>query len=653
MDPATFSPVFAPFFLLAIYGWGGLGRRFCDRRLFRFHALQAILGLALLNVIGGLLNLLGLAKPLAITALMLGGAALGLVELWKTRPWTKLKPGLQSAPVLVALGFAFAADFMLSNSEVFNPHDDFHTYAVRPVRMVETGTMAGNAFDPLALDSFGSQSFFHGFFLWGTDIRFLNGFDAVACFALCLMLVAELSMCWRLPWVTGVLAVLCVAVINPQCMNISPLYSGVAAIMALVICGWFLERSLSFGPKRNNRRAEITLALLAAWLLTLKITLAMFGALFLVLFYSLLLASKGNRVGILKSAALTAGAAIMLALPWVIMPLPALFKVRNLGLQLEAGATVAAKYPSMAGRDIPAIFSTAPLLYGDRPISFLLLVAFCAGMGLFCAWVSLRRNVGERSAVGITIAAAGLAVAPVYFALGHLFPVFGAIRYACPMLIGVFLATALGYLRLKGWMDSKKAPFVISGFMTLAILIFSGTFWLRAQQGAADRTLLALQVNAKLADYSRKLVSQDERNYQRSIQELMPRGTTALVWTVAPFQLDYSRNHLLTLSTSGITNPALKFPAGADLDSFKNYLRDNGVRFVLMETNGYAANKLAALQELKQSSYAAIQKMADFGIYLRGALLELAQRNPVRYSDDRMLLFELADTPADRARTKQ
>ncbi|HEX4644866.1 MAG TPA: hypothetical protein VH598_04595, partial [Verrucomicrobiae bacterium] len=206
---------------------------------------------------------------------------------------------------------------------------------------------------------------------------------------------------------------------------------------------------------------------------------------------------------------------------------------------------------------------------------------------------------------------------------------------------------------LKGRMDSKGAGLMISGFMAGAIVIFSGTFWLRAQQGAADRTLMAFMVNTKHSDYSRKLVSQDEKNYQRSIQSLMPPGTSALVWTVAPFQLDYSRNRLLTLSTSGITNPALQFPAGVDLESFKKYLRDNEVRFVLMETNGFAANKPQALQELKQSSYSAIQKMADFGIYLRGVLLELARTNPVRYSDDRMLLFELAETPADRPRAKQ
>src|SRR5260370_16472455 len=130
------------------------------------------------------------------------------------------------------------------------------------------------------------------------------------------------------------------------------------------------------------------------------------------------------------------------------------------------------------------------------------------------------------------------------------------------------------------------------------MVVLGGTFGVGAVGGAGDRTVIGFKVNSKHADFSRKLVSPAEGNYQRSIQALMPPRTTALVWTVAPFQLDYSRNRLLSLSTFGIINPALQFPAGVDLDSFEKYLRGNGIRFVLMETNGSAAHKLQALQEL-------------------------------------------------------
>ena len=142
------------------------------------------------------------------------------------------------------------------------------------------------------------------------------------------------------------------------------------------------------------------------------------------------------------------------------------------------------------------------------------------------------------------------------------------------------------------------------------------------------------------------MVSPFETEYIYSVQTNMPAGAGALVWTVTPFQLDFSRNQVFSLSESGIINPALRFPAGADVESFEDYLRWHGIRYVLMETNGYAVPKLDRLQRMMESRFAVFQKLGDFGIYLRETLLAMARRNPVRYADDRMLLFELKPRPA-------
>ena len=65
----------------------------------------------------------------------------------------------------------------------------------------------------------------------GDSMKLLNGFDAVACFAMRLLLVGELSLRWRLPWWFGVSAVLCAAWFNPQFVNVSPIYSSAAGVM--------------------------------------------------------------------------------------------------------------------------------------------------------------------------------------------------------------------------------------------------------------------------------------------------------------------------------------------------------------------------------------------------------------------------------------
>src|SRR5206468_1640844 len=174
----------------------------------------------------------------------------------------------------------------LMPTTLFNAGDDFHTYAPRVVRMVQTGSVGGNAFDASGLDSLGSQSFFHGFFLFESSIELLNGFDAVACFTLLLLLVAEVSLRWRLPWYVGTMAVICVLAINPQYVNISPLYSGALLVAGLIACGAMLGTALSTGRSRPAFRAEVTLALIASTLATLKVTLAFFTLLYLLCFWA-------------------------------------------------------------------------------------------------------------------------------------------------------------------------------------------------------------------------------------------------------------------------------------------------------------------------------------------------------------------------------
>src|SRR6185436_707279 len=132
---------------------------------------------------------------------------------------------------------AIATSLLLLPAGVFNIVDDFHMYVTRAARMMETGSLGGNPFDFLGLDSLGSASLFHAFFWTAGGLEAVTGFDAVAGFALCLLFIAELALRWRLPWWLGLSAVFGLVWINPQCVNISPVYSGAAGVMALIVCG--------------------------------------------------------------------------------------------------------------------------------------------------------------------------------------------------------------------------------------------------------------------------------------------------------------------------------------------------------------------------------------------------------------------------------
>src|SRR6266516_644124 len=184
MTGSISSWVTVALFLISAYGWGRLCKFLRDAWITRFHSLSLILGLAFLNAIGGLLNLFGWATARTLFGLVLGGVVLAAVDAlrgagrgglsvvaWPARVKTL-------APVLLALfGGAEACDLLVPTT-FFNAGDDLNTYIPRSVRMVQTGSVAGSPFDAIGLDSLGSQSFFHGFFLHASRIDWLNGFDS-------------------------------------------------------------------------------------------------------------------------------------------------------------------------------------------------------------------------------------------------------------------------------------------------------------------------------------------------------------------------------------------------------------------------------------------------------------------------------------------
>ncbi len=512
--------------------------------------------------------------------------------------------------------------------------------------MVQTGSVGGNAFDGIGLDSLGSQSFFQGFFLPGLDIGLLNGFDAVACFTLCLLLIAELSLRWRLPWFVGALGVICVTVINPQHVNISALYSGSLLITALVISGAMLARSSRTMRWNKACRLDLTLAFLASLLVTLKTTLAFFALLYLACLYGILFAKARSRLAVLKSALVTGTLLALLILPWLFVHSPVLVKAARLGRELKDAATLTTKYPSIAAHDIPRLFSFRQSLYRDSPASFLALVCVCVGVAAVCFFGWLRRPSDKRTTESLAFAALGIAVPTVYLLNGHLFTAEWAIRYSCPVLLGCFPVACFGLLRLG---DAHSAGYrrrvVLSvGLIAVAILTFAGTFCSRVQRAFQHRTLLAFPLDQDFADCSTHIVSQNEMLYCRFLQSIMEADSSALIWIVAPFQLDFSRNRLLSVSEPGLINPALHFPAGADLDSLGNYLHKAGIRYVLIETNGTAVKTVAILELYLGAQDSVYRKLGDYGIYFRKSLLALAERGRVLYSDGRMLLFELDGT---------
>ena len=147
-------------YALALYGWGRLLGKFLH--ISWPFSLTIALGMAGWIFFGGILNLLGLAYPLALDSIVVFGLAYSALTFFRSR---RLQPFshyrslylskdylLRSLPALIVIliVFLFVAS-TIATPKAFNFHDDLEKYLSHPIRMLATGSLAGSTFNALGL----------------------------------------------------------------------------------------------------------------------------------------------------------------------------------------------------------------------------------------------------------------------------------------------------------------------------------------------------------------------------------------------------------------------------------------------------------------------------------------------------------------------
>ena len=194
---------------------------------------------------------------------------------------------------------------------------------------------------------------------------------------------------------------------------------------------------------------------------------------------------------------------------------------------------------------------------------------------------------------------------------------------------------------------TRSLPYVAPAAVLVVLFLFQSLFVKRVSQATQARCLLAYPISQMDLDYQ-YYVSQPERAAeQRTIQSKTDAGETILAWTALPYLLDYSRNRILTASEPGLMNPWLALPAGADAGTFLAYLRRMNVRYVMLEVRGFAVKDVANLKRLLQADHSVYRKLADYGIYMRETLQQLARSSRIIHVDGTVLLYDLEGIPSD------
>ena len=605
---------------LSLWGWGGLVRRWM-RIPPLSGPLTATIGLGAIIFLGGMLNLARLAFGAALDALVVAGLALAALG------WFRGGKGRLSRPtvggVLAAIPILLAGWFLAraATPELgFNIHDDLERYFAYPAKMLATGTLAPNPLGCLGADTLGAQAFLQAFVAAHFPIEYIGSVDLAGCFLLCLALAG-----YGLPpgrWAaTAIVAELLVVAVNPQMVNVSTLFSGVALVMAVTF--------LSGRPAvtESPTAGAPLLGLLYAGLLALKSTFAVFVAVHLLL----TLVGRGPLQHRLKTRVTTGIWTLVFLSPWLALHAP---------LYLAAMKAVAPQQvvPAVAGQSLD-LFSRVSLFYGSAPVHFTGLAVAALAIAVR-AGLTLRRGPDRHAVPLAAILSACLTAGLVYLilvvAMGPL--MFGpgpGTRYAIPVLIGTLPAA----LRMFDPIDEKSGwnwPAAIRvGGCLCVLLVFGPSLSGRVSQLLAYRSPLAFFSHGTMRDradylaYDEEVLHGSVRAQLRQIQALVPANEIMVVWVMTPFWLDFRRNDILFADPTGLAMPWARWPARA--------------HYFLVQYDGFAVRTDSEYEALKQAPGLSNRNAA---IRAQAFLRELEKRSHterVLYGDHTYLLMQIRE----------
>ena len=524
-------------FLIAVATFMCLGWGWAFRRVFGLERntwpATVILGMAAIVFVGGILNLVRLAYPPSLLAIVGIGLFFGAQALrqgaFAERP--SIVAGILIAAILI---FTIATQLP---SSTYNFHDDFQKYFAYPVRMDETGTVFGSPLSAMGLQTLGAQAFLDGFVVAFFPIVYINAVDAVFGLFLCLILATEVTRNKKNLLGITLLCVLGVVLINPQYVNISTLYCGSALIMAIVVVS--LEAAAP---------SAAVLGVLYAALIAMKPIFAVFAAVHLLAMS--LLGSGGLKAGT-RLAIRTGFATVAFLLPWALIQVPHYWAA--LRAHPQAPPVVSGGMPE----DMINLFSFKTLPYGSSAANYTALVAAIAISGLICLKAKSFAS-GMLACCATAVASFFIFVyilGPMHYGYNH------GLRYYTTVAIGVappifgFTALSANRTRIRLWL-----PFIVAA---IPLAAFGFSFRTRIITALKDHTAASyswLLEDPEYMEYNQRVLTGPERHTVQSIQERVPAGEAILAWINTPFYLDFRRNRIIDIDTAGIGSPWASLP---------------------------------------------------------------------------------------------
>jgi hypothetical protein len=630
--------------LASFVGWGGA----VNRVLFPAQRVdwgqRAAWGVALSVVVGGVLNLRQVISRTAVLVYLGLGIVSWLVgwiprirdlsqakRFFQTPPDVKYRKlfacGIFLVAALITMQYAASISGVQHEGAItatmFNPADDFQAYFVFPEKMLQTGSMGPDPFSGRRLESsLGGKSFLDTFVLSMLSFGNLHLLDpGIGLLIIVGLLLGRFDEKNTPGW--GRLGILFFLVLIPPATgNITSLYIALALFLSLY-------RTLVWEGLQSARffSRVLVVAVLAAAICSLKSTFIPVCGIFLTCSFLCYPIARGKWRTTVVEMTTTAVFVIVLTLPWMI------------AMRASSGTLL---YPILGKGYHQSAYGNSASPYSDLTISkaatVLKNISDASSVVLFALGIIYLVTRKWRSSAGgvplFLLAGAFLGKIALTVATGgsHTY------RYSFPFVMAatIVLLTEL----VSGALSSEEAKSRSSeraAFAAWVAAVFLvGFFWDGSRLAYID---YVRNVRQRMRDSS--LVSAEETDGYRKLQESIPRGEICLARLDKAFLLDFRQNRVFVMDQPGESSVPPGMPLFSGSEALAGYLLSKSIRYVAYSYGDEAGFAKALSYRLSPYFDPWDRRRAEHTFDVQDNLAELGKTRALIFDDGKNFVLDL------------
>jgi len=645
-------------YTLSIIGWGKLTLRLSDYSNHKNSlSYETLIGIASLIIIGGILNTIGIAYANTLNAIIFLGWILASYFMFGAIQKINLSQALKSANEFRSDHFSifitgFIAVFVISQllpSNIFNYHDDMHSYLTRITLMIDTGSLGQNPIGLIGLDSLGAQSYMQAFPTNLFGLKYANGFDAVFCFILSCALTISLARHFKAHWLISFTSLLSLLLINMQQVNISSVYSTTALVLGLVhACIYLLEISQKSKPSLLARH-YIPLLLVCASLIAMKLLTAVFTSIFFILFFTTFKTNTEQSISSrLTNFIKVSLALIIISAPWFLVHIEKYTTAITTALNSNSTPANFDISSNIANLPIDKFLSSTELFWGGSHFVYNSLFIIVALVFLYTLLIKKRDTIEPENTVLIAICGA---YSLSYILAMLIFEYNMALRYSLPMLTASVASTYIlittnfsdNTTKLSSWHPlTWISLFSALVFQIFLVSSFSKSFDKRISLAKDNNGIIMFGASPSDQKYMDRSFSAENQNHYTTIQNTCPKENGILAWVSRPFLFDYTQNNIVTLSEPQTLTPWFNLPIGQGTSALRTHLTDMGIQCVIWEYKGRGMKALNEYQRYAGSENIIFRRIGEQVVALTNTLSGLAKEGEILHNKNGLVVFNLS-----------